>query len=36
MKNQILMNRIEFMIGDLYDSDSAKDRNEFISRKISL
>ena len=29
MKNHISMNRMEFMIGDLYDSDSAKDRNGF-------
>lgn len=29
MKNHISMNRMEFMIGDLYDSDSATDRNGF-------
>ena len=29
MKNHIQMNKIEFMIGDLYDRDSVKDRNDF-------
>lgn len=29
MKNHIQMNKIEFMIGDLYDKDSVKDRNDF-------
>ena len=29
MKNHIQMNKIEFMIGDLYDRDSVKGRNDF-------
>lgn len=29
MRNHIQMNRIQFMIGDLYDSDFVKDRNGF-------
>lgn len=33
MKNHIPMNRIEFMIGDLYDRDSAKDRSGFYLAK---
>ncbi len=33
MKNYIPMNRIEFMIGDLYDRDSVKDRSGFYLTK---
>lgn len=33
MKNRIPMNRIEFMIGDLYDRDSAQDRSGFYLAK---
>lgn len=33
MKNHIPMNKIEFMIGDLYDSDSVKERNGFYLMK---